>query len=84
MLDGGGAHLESSISSDLQISTSSKALALGRIQTHSFCTAFMYTPKTGKMSQLKKYRSVTVPWEGSSHTHGDRPPSGPKNANTLV
>ena len=37
-----------------------KVLAFGRIQTTNFCTTFIYTPKTGEVSQLKKYRLVTV------------------------
>ena len=47
---------ESSIFSGLKISTSQQALTLERIETHSFGTAFIYTPKTGEMNQLKKYR----------------------------
>ena len=50
----------------------------------NFCTAFICTPKTGEMSQLKKYRLATIAQEGSSHAHSDKPPSSPKNANNTV
>ena len=76
--------LDTSIFSGLQISTSNEALALRRIQKHSFCTAFIVILlKTGERSQLKNTR-FTAQLGGNSHADDDGPPSSPKNVNAPV
>ena len=76
--------LNTSILSELWISTSGKVLALERIQTQSFCIAFIVILlKTGERSQLKN-KKFTIPLRESSHADSNRPPSSPKMTNTLI
>ena len=81
---GGGFTMNTSILSELWISTSSEVLTLRRIQTYSLCTAFIVILlKTGERSQLKSTK-FTIPFGASSHADSNRPPSSPKKISTLI
>ena len=59
--------------SDLHVGTSGEVHALRRIQTHSFCIAFIVIfLRTGEKIQLEEHNYN--PSEESSHTESDRPP----------
>ena len=55
MLGGGGALTQSPVSSQVCGSAPPNKHSHWKEYKHIFITAFIYTPKTGNMSQLKRY-----------------------------